>query len=96
MSFFRHSSPEAYALIGGGGVIASLARVDWGAVLAAVCLAATMLGGAAMELYRRWRLTEIEIELAQRKARDPDTGGLRPDDRPDRQAGGLRPNSRLS
>jgi hypothetical protein len=46
-----------------------------------------------MELYRRWRLTQIEIELAERKSRDGLPAGFCPDGRPDRQAGGLRPGS---
>jgi hypothetical protein len=93
MTFFRNSSPEAYAIMATGGVAASLARVDWAAVLAGVCLAVSMLGGAVMELYRRWRLTQIEIEAAETKARRTAAVGWRPDDSPDRQAGGLRPNS---
>jgi hypothetical protein len=63
---WRSSLPLSLGGVVTSDVIAWIARVDWGAFFAAAALAITAIGGAAIGLYRQWRLTQIEIEERER------------------------------
>jgi hypothetical protein len=76
---WRASLPLPLGGVMTGNVIAWFANVDWGAFFAATGLANTAIGGAAIGLYRQWKLTSIEIRERERKLRELPIDKLDPD-----------------
>lgn len=65
---WRKSSPEVHYLLGTTGFVGWMASVNWSAVLSFVCLAAVSLIGTGIELYRRWELVKIELDVRRKQA----------------------------
>jgi hypothetical protein len=75
-SYWRDSSPEAHIAVGGAGFAAWASRIDWAAALAFACLAASTIGGTGLQLYRQWRIIQIELkELQAAAAREVEAKG---------------------
>jgi hypothetical protein len=66
---WRNTSPEGYAVTMASGLLGMVAHVDWAAMLSFTCLAASMLGGTGISLYKSWRLAQLEIAERERKAK---------------------------
>jgi hypothetical protein len=90
--YWRQSSPEAHIVVGASGFGAWIAHVDWATVIAFGGFAISTIVGTVMQLCKQWQLIQIEIEQRKREAREA-APTLNGDCRPDRQAGGFRPNS---
>jgi hypothetical protein len=90
---WARSSPEAHLAVGGAGFLGWLAQIDWAAVMGFAGVAVMVAGGTGLELYKRWKIIQLEIADHKRRLEAPGANGLVPDARPDRQAGGLRPDS---
>ena len=86
----RHQSGEWVFTAVGSGVTNYLANVNWGALISILAVAASFFGGAAISLWKQWRVAQIEIDDAERKAADSRRSsivptppfGLVPDRRP--------------
>jgi hypothetical protein len=76
---WRSSLPLPLGGIMTGNVIAWFANFDWGAFFAVLGLAITAIGGAAIGLYRQWKLTSIEIRERERRLRELPIDKLDPD-----------------
>jgi hypothetical protein len=76
---WRSSLPLPLGGIMTGNMIAWFANFDWGSFFAAMGLAITASGGAAIGLYRQWRLTSIEIRERERRLRELPIDKLDPD-----------------
>jgi hypothetical protein len=66
--YWKHSSPEAHIAVGGGGFIGWLTHLDLAAALSFFGLIVMIAGGTVIQLYKQWRLMEIEVATAQRVA----------------------------
>lgn len=63
--YWRGSSPELHIAVGSTGFGAWLAHVDWAAVFAFLGFAFVTLIGWGMQLYKQWKL--IQLEIAEKK-----------------------------
>lgn len=63
----RASHAETTIAVAGTGLTAWLGQVNWAAVLAVAALAATTVGGTALQLWKQWRLVKLEIEARERE-----------------------------
>ncbi len=76
---WRSSLPLPLGGIMTGNMIAWFANFDWGGFFAASGLAITAIGGAAIGLFRQWKLTAIEIRERERRLRELPIDKLDPD-----------------
>ena len=67
---WRASEPELHLAVGGTGLAAWLASVDWAAVLAFTALAVTTIAGTGMQLYKQWKLIRLEVEERKREIQE--------------------------
>jgi hypothetical protein len=66
---WRSSSPAAHFAAGTAGLAAWIASVNWAAVFAVVGVAITTVAGTGMQLYKQWRVIQIELAEAERESR---------------------------
>jgi hypothetical protein len=75
----RTSNYEATIAIAGTWLVSWLGEVNWGAILAVIALAATTIGGTALQLWKQWRIVKLELKARERelRQRSPEGGERR-------------------
>ncbi len=65
--YWRGSSPEAHIVLGTAGFGAWWQKIDWAAALAFFVFAVGTIVGMAMQLYKQWRLIQLELDAKEQE-----------------------------